>query len=61
MNIIPKRHDLVVLSELGQQYVWEHLSPACQEDTVVQKYFLQLPGIFRVQPPDLGEKMLSLG
>ena len=61
MNMIPKRHDLVFLSELGRQYVWEHLSPEYQEDPVVQKYFLQLPGIFRVQPPDLGEKMLSLG
>ena len=61
MNGFPKRHDLVFLSERGQRCAWEHLIPAHQEEPVFQKYFFHLPGICRVQPPELDEKMTSLG
>lgn len=54
------RHDLAFLSPAGQDYAWTHRAVQPGDDAL-QDFFSRLPGICRVQPPQLPDSVAALG
>lgn len=54
------RHDLAFLSPAGQDYAWTHRTVQPGDDAL-QDFFSRLPGICRVQPPQLPDSAAALG
>lgn len=60
MSFSLHRHDLVFLSPAGQRYAWTHRTVQAG-DEALQPCFSRLPGICRVQPPELPPSITALG